>query len=159
MNEEMISEINLLHSVEEIGRSYDAWLVDLWGVMHNGETAFESAIMACERYRDEGGIVILLSNAPRPWPSVRRQIAEYGVPSDIDDGMVTSGDVTRAMIAANSSRNFFHLGPDRDFAVFEGLEVNRVKLEQADIFKKIIISAANIDKFDKRVRFKLKVNL
>lgn len=133
MNEEMISEISLLHSVEEIGRSYDAWLVDLWGVMHNGETAFESAIMACERYRDEGGIVILLSNAPRPWPSVRRQIAEYGVPSDIDDGMVTSGDVTRAMIAANSSRNFFHLGPDRDFAVFEGLEVNRVKLEQADI--------------------------
>jgi HAD superfamily hydrolase (TIGR01459 family) len=133
MNEEMISEISLLHSVEEIGRSYDAWLVDLWGVMHNGETAFESAIMACERYREQGGIVILLSNAPRPWPSVRRQIAEYGVPSDIDDGMVTSGDVTRAMIAANSNRNFFHLGPDRDFAVFEGLEVNRVKLEQADI--------------------------
>lgn len=133
MNEDLISEITILHSVEEIGRNYDAWLVDLWGVMHNGESAIESAILACNRYREEGGIVMLLSNAPRPWPSVRRQIAGYGVPSDIDDGMVTSGDVTRAMVAANTGRSFFHLGPERDITVFEGLEVNRVKLEQADI--------------------------
>ncbi len=133
MNEELISEIPVLHSVAELGRNYDAWLVDLWGVMHNGETAIESAVLACERYRDEGGIVLLLSNAPRPWPSVRTQIEGYGVPSDIDDGIVTSGDVTRAMIAANSGRLFFHLGPDRDRPLFEGLQVNLVKPEQADL--------------------------
>ncbi len=133
MNEELLSEIPILHSIQEIGRSYDAWLVDLWGVLHNGEQAIETAVAACERYRDDGGIVILLSNAPRPWPSVRQQIEQYGVPSDIDDGIVTSGDVTRAMIAANSGRNFFHLGPDRDIPLFEGLQVNRVQPERADI--------------------------
>jgi len=133
MNEELISEIPVLPSVAELGRNYDAWLVDLWGVMHNGETAIETAVLACERYRDEGGIVLLLSNAPRPWPSVRTQIEGYGVPSDIDDGIVTSGDVTRAMIAANSGRLFFHLGPDRDRPLFEGLQVNLVKPEQADL--------------------------
>ena len=133
MNEETVSEIPILHSIQEIGRNYDAWLVDLWGVLHNGEQAIECAVHACERYRDEGGIVMLLSNAPRPWPSVRQQIEQYGVPSDIDDGIVTSGDVTRAMIAANAGRSFFHLGPDRDIPLFEGLEVNRVKPEQADI--------------------------
>jgi general secretion pathway protein L len=42
---------------------------------------------------------------------------------------------------------------------FNSVDNIKSKLEQADIFKKIIISAANIDKFDKRVRFKLKVNL
>ncbi len=133
MNEDQISEITVLHSVEEIGRNYDAWLVDLWGVMHNGETAIESAVAACERYREDGGIVILLSNAPRPWPSVRLQIAGYGVPSHIDDGIVTSGDVTRAMIAANAGREFFHLGPARDTPLFEGLEVEPAPLEQAEI--------------------------
>ncbi|MCF6199413.1 MAG: TIGR01459 family HAD-type hydrolase [Hyphomicrobiaceae bacterium] len=133
MNDELISEVPVLHSVAELGRNYDAWLVDLWGVMHNGETAIETAVLACERYRDEGGIVLLLSNAPRPWPSVRTQIEDYGVPSDIDDGIVTSGDVTRAMIAANSGRLFYHLGPDRDRPLFEGLQVNLVKPEQADL--------------------------
>jgi general secretion pathway protein L len=42
---------------------------------------------------------------------------------------------------------------------FNSVDNIKNKLEQSDIFKKIIISAANIDKFDKRVRFKLKVNL
>ena len=133
MNKDLLSRIPVLDSIQEIGRSYDAWLVDLWGVLHNGETAIESAVRACERYREEGGIVILLSNAPRPWPSVRLQIGNYGVPSHIDDGIVTSGDVTRAMIAANAGRNFFHLGPDRDIPLFEGLEVKTVQPEDADI--------------------------
>ena len=133
MNDDLTSEIPILQSIREIGRNYDAWLVDLGGVLNNGEQAIETAVAACERYRDVGCIVILLSNAPRPWPSVRQQIEQYGVPSDIDDGIVTSGDVTRAMIAANSGRNFFHLGPDRDIPLFEGLQVNRVQPEQADI--------------------------
>ena len=133
MNDDPNSDIPVLHSIAEIARNYDAWLVDLWGVLHNGERAIESAVHACERYRDEGGIVILLSNAPRPWPSVREQIEQYGVPSNIDDGIVTSGDVTRAMIAANAGRKFFHLGPDRDIPLFDGLNINKVQPEQADI--------------------------
>ena len=133
MNDDLISEIPVLQSIEEIGHNYDAWLVDLWGVMHNGESAIESAVAACERYREGGGIVVLLSNAPRPWPSVRDQIASYGVPSHIDDGIVTSGDVTRAMIAANPNRSFFHLGPERDVPLFEGLAVNMVQPDEADI--------------------------
>jgi general secretion pathway protein L len=42
---------------------------------------------------------------------------------------------------------------------FNSVDNIKSKLEQADIFKKITISAANIDKLDKRVRFKLKINL
>jgi HAD superfamily hydrolase (TIGR01459 family) len=126
-------QIRILSSIEEIARNYDAWLVDLWGVMHNGESAIPQAIDACRRYREEGGIVILLSNAPRPWPSVRAQIEGYGVPSGIDDGIITSGDVTRALIAANAGKRFFHLGPERDRPVFEGLEAPLVGPDEADM--------------------------
>ena len=133
MKEAPIPTIPLLHSVSEISHNYDAWLVDLWGVLHNGETAMETAVAACARFREEGGIVILLSNAPRPADAVRRQIEGYGVPSDNDDGIITSGDVTRAMIAANEGRSFFHLGPERDRPLFEGLDAPLVKPELADI--------------------------
>ena len=69
------AQIPLIHSVTGLGRNYEAWLVDLWGVLHNGETAHEEAAEACHRFREEGGIVILLSNAPRPAAAVREQIA------------------------------------------------------------------------------------
>ena len=111
---EVSINIPVLHSIAEITPGYDAWLVDLWGVMHDGERAISSACDACVRFRGLGGIVLLLSNAPRPWYSVRDQIAGYGVMEDVYDGIVTSGDVTRALIAEYSERSFFHLGPERD---------------------------------------------
>jgi len=60
--------------------------------------------------------------------------------------------------------NRFVMGPESinisgDTDSFNSVDSLKSKLEQADIFKKIIISAANIDKSDNRVRFKLKVNL
>lgn len=42
---------------------------------------------------------------------------------------------------------------------FNSVDNIKSKLEQTDIFKKITISSANIDKIDKRVRFKLKISL
>ena len=132
MSDELISDIPFLDSVQDIAGNYDAWLVDLWGVMHNGVTAIEPAIQACERYRSEGGIIILLSNAPRPQQSVRAQIEGYGVPSSVDDGIVTSGDVTRFMLASNEGGNFHFIGPRRDRTLFEGLNINIVGVDQAD---------------------------
>jgi len=42
---------------------------------------------------------------------------------------------------------------------FNSVDNIKSKLEEAGFFKKITITDANIDKFDKRVRFKLKLNL
>jgi type II secretory pathway component PulL len=42
---------------------------------------------------------------------------------------------------------------------FNSVDNIKNRLEKSDLFKKIIISSANIDKSDNRVRFKLKVNL
>ena len=58
--------IPVIDSIAPIGSSYAAWLVDIWGVMHNGVRAFPPAVEATRRYRGQGGIVILLSNSPRP---------------------------------------------------------------------------------------------
>jgi ribonucleotide monophosphatase NagD (HAD superfamily) len=58
--------IPLLGSIGELDKSYAAWLVDIWGVMHNGVRAFPAAVEATRRFREQGGIVVLLSNSPRP---------------------------------------------------------------------------------------------
>src|SRR5262249_61156546 len=60
--------IPVIDSLHPVGRNYAAWLVDIWGVMHNGVRAFPSAVETKFRFRGEGGIVVLVSNSPRPRP-------------------------------------------------------------------------------------------
>lgn len=107
------------------------WLVDIWGVLHNGVRPFEPAGEACRTFRAHGGRVILVSNSPRPADGVARQLREVGVERKAYDAIITSGDVSRTLIAAYALQGVFHLGPDRDVAVFEGTGVHRVAAEDA----------------------------
>jgi HAD superfamily hydrolase (TIGR01459 family) len=111
--------IPILPSISVLAGRYDAWLSDIWGVMHNGATAFAAACDACVRFRAGGGTVVLISNAPRPCDDVARQLDRFGVPRAAYDAIITSGDVTRAMLGQHAGRTVFHLGPERDRGVFE----------------------------------------
>ena len=81
--------IPILTSVESLTRKYQAWLCDIWGVMHNGMRPFASASDACARYKEQGGVVVLLSNSPRPHAAVAHQLAQIGVPETCFDAVVT----------------------------------------------------------------------
>lgn len=109
-------------SLDEIAGGYSALLCDVWGVVHNGERAFAEASAALARARAKGLAVVLITNAPRPHPDVEAQLATLGVPRDAYDRVVTSGDVTRDLIA-EGPRRIFHIGPDRDLSIYDGLDV------------------------------------
>ncbi len=109
-------------SLDEIAGGYSALLCDVWGVVHNGERAFAEASAALARARAKGLAVVLITNAPRPHPDVEAQLAALGVPRDAYDRVVTSGDVTRDLIA-EGPRRIFHIGPDRDLSIYDGLDV------------------------------------
>ena len=113
--------IPILSSITELSCTCHAWIVDIWGVMHNGVRAFSAAGEACRRFRRGGGIVVLLSNAPRPFRAVVHQLAALGVDPESYDGGLTSGDVTRGLLEAWSGRSLLHIGPERDKGLFEGL--------------------------------------
>ncbi len=129
-------DIPLITSVADLAapdlpNGSDAWLVDIWGVMHNGVAPFASAVAACRRFRAAGGTVLLLSNAPRPWASVAAQLDRIGVARDSWDAIVSSGDAARGLIAALGETPVLHIGPERDIALFEGLAVPRVAEAEA----------------------------
>lgn len=123
--------IPVLSSVASLAEKYQAWLCDIWGVMHNGVRPFASACDACARFREQGGVVVLISNSPRPRGSVARQLAMIGVPENSYDAVVTSGDVTQQVLMERRDQAFFHLGPDRDKEIFNELEIEPVELEEA----------------------------
>ena len=111
---------------------YDAVLSDVWGVIHNGVAANTAACDALRRFRQQGGTVLLITNAPRPGNVVVKFIDKVGVPHDAYDGIVSSGDVTRAVMAERPDKAVFHIGPERDLPIFDGLGLDFVSLAQAD---------------------------
>ena len=123
--------IPILTSISGLGSNKAAWLVDIWGVMHNGVVPFPTAVAACEKFREQGGLVLLLSNAPRPAPSVAQQLDRIGVRPSAWDLIITSGDASRAMIADVAPGPVFHLGPERDVPLYDGLEVELGEIESS----------------------------
>jgi HAD superfamily hydrolase (TIGR01459 family) len=123
--------IPILDSMSCLARRYDVWLADIWGVMHDGVHPFPQAVEACRLFRQGGGMVILISNAPRPRETVAEQLLAVGVPNDCYDGIATSGDVTRMLIAGYAGSTVYHLGPERDVPIFDGLGVKLGQPEEA----------------------------
>ena len=115
-----------------LAANYDAILSDVWGVVHNGERATPDACDALTRFRANGGQVVLITNAPRPREAVMKQIDAFGVPRSVYDDIVSSGDVTRAVIQSRPGQSLCHIGPDRDKPIFTGLDVTFAPLESAD---------------------------
>jgi HAD superfamily hydrolase (TIGR01459 family) len=117
------SPIPLMDSVAKLAAGTDAWIVDIWGVMHNGVSVFPKAVTACQKLRQRGGVVVFVTNAPRTAAAVQSQIDGIGVPRDCYDVIVTSGDLTRDLIAPWQRRPLLHVGPDRDKSLFDGLDI------------------------------------
>lgn len=111
---------------------YDLVLCDVWGVLHDGVTAFTAAADALTRFRAGGGRVVLVSNAPRPGHVVTRQLDQLGVKRSAYDAIRTSGDLTRTIVAEHGARPVHHIGPDRDLKLFEGLDARFAPLAEAE---------------------------
>jgi HAD superfamily hydrolase (TIGR01450 family) len=120
-----------IENLAEITSRYDAVFCDVWGVVHNGIDPFPKAAAALEAARGEGLTVVLITNSPRIAPQVVTQLRQIGIQDGAYDRIVTSGDVTRRLIA-EGPRKVFLLGPERDVALIEGLGVERVDARDAD---------------------------
>jgi len=120
-----------ISGLSQIAKNYDAIFCDVWGVLHNGVSHWTAAASALAQFRDEGGVVIMITNAPKPAPPVIEQMNIIGVPSDgVYDAVVTSGDATRGLIKQIDGPVFF-LGPDRDRILFDGLQLVFADIEHA----------------------------
>ena len=124
-----------LHFVERLRDligGVEVVLSDIWGVVHNGLESFPEACDALHSFRQQGGTVILITNAPRPADSVQRQLRKLGVADHTYDAIVSSGDLTRNFVADHPGQKIFWVGPERDSSLHRGLDAVLTPLDQAD---------------------------
>ncbi len=120
-----MTDLPLPARLSELTAAYDVLLCDVWGVIHNGRESWPEATGALQRFRQQGGTVILISNSPRPAPGMIAQMDQLGVPRDSWDAVITSGDATRAELARRVPGPVWIIGPDRDGPLYEGLGLAR----------------------------------
>ena len=126
-------EIKKINNFQDIEDNYDALICDVWGVIHNGRELFESVNDCLVNFRSKQKPVVLLSNAPRPSKYIERMLNQLGLDRKSFNEIVTSGDLT--MSALNESHygsKCYHIGPDRDLNIFDGVNVSRVSFDEAD---------------------------
>ena len=114
----------------ELADRYDGFVIDLWGVLHDGVTAFPEAVDCLGRLRDAGKPTMLLSNAPRRARLAREAMRDMGIQDELYTDLLTSGEAVHLALAARPDpwfaalgRRVLHLGPERDRNVIEGLEL------------------------------------
>lgn len=101
-------------------------------MIHNGVELFDGAAEAMIEFRRASGPVVILTNAPRPSAVIPAQLDRIGLPREAYDAIVTSGDATRAAIAARLPGKAFRLGPDKDDALYEGMTIDFAEAADAD---------------------------
>ncbi|HVX71937.1 MAG TPA: TIGR01459 family HAD-type hydrolase [Devosia sp.] len=120
-------------TLSDLAPDYDAILSDVWGVVHNGVVAHAEAVEALRRFRQAGGRVVLITNAPRAVAPIVGMLDRLHVPRDAYDAVITSGEVTRAMIAPYRGKIIHHIGPPTiDDSIYDGLGVIRGPAEEAE---------------------------
>jgi len=116
-----------LAGLADIANDYDILLCDVWGVIHNGRESWAEACEALSRFNRDHGHVVLISNSPRPASDVIAQLDGLGVPRESWRGFVTSGDATRMELARRAPGPAWIIGPQRDAALYAGLDLERAQ--------------------------------
>jgi len=125
--------VKKLNHLEEVYKDYDTYVIDLWGVIHNGVKLNIKAVEAVEKLVQNKKKVFFLSNAPRPSIEVKKFLQKLNMKDKYLQNIMTSGEA--AMLALEKERYgkfFYHLGPERDSAVFFKIKKNKTSLENCD---------------------------
>ena len=120
---------------------YDGFILDLWGVIHDGVTAYPGAVDCLAHLAAAGKRIALLSNAPRRAAPARAAMRAMGIADAYTENLLTSGEAVHAALRdrtdpwfASLGRRVFHLGPPRDRNVIEGLDLELVLVPAAATF-------------------------
>lgn len=127
-----MNKLQFVDNMRELTGKIDVILSDIWGVVHDGVSGFPEASTALRRFREQGGTVILITNAPLPAKSVERQLRRMNISDEAYDAIVSSGDLARKYIEAHLDKSVFHIGLESDNPIFRGLPVKFAPLEVAD---------------------------
>jgi HAD superfamily hydrolase (TIGR01459 family) len=115
-----------LSGLATVAAEYDGFIIDLWGVIHDGINPYPGALDCLQQL--QGRSILLLSNAPRRAHAAQKMLRRMGIEDGLYTGILTSGEAVWVALRdrtdpwfARLGHRAFLLGPERDRNVLAGL--------------------------------------
>lgn len=120
----------ILSGISSVADRYDGYILDLWGVLHDGVRPYPGVLDALRRLKGARKRIVILSNGPRRASAVARRTGEIGIPPELYDGLHSSGEQTWRMLKNRDDARYVALGsrvyplmPERDRGLLDGLDI------------------------------------
>ena len=126
-------ETKFIKGLSQIQSKYDAFFIDLWGVIHNGIKLYSGAIDVLKNLNKLNKRFVLISNAPRPSKSVEKYLLNLKMDRVFLKNVFTSGEAALEALKKNIyGKKFYHIGPERDKDLIKGFKKNKTILEKCE---------------------------
>ncbi len=159
---------NPLKNINQIINNYDAFIIDIWGVLWDGIKAYKYAKLTLEELKEKNKNIILLSNAPRRAKIVSDKLSSIGINNNLYDQIISSGEVCREECLANNKKlsllgdNYYFIGQHLDKGIAANLEIKEVSSIDKSSFL-LVCGTRNFDHtlsdYKKELNEALKYNL
>ena len=132
-----MKDINFINKISVIEKNYSLFLIDLWGVIHNGIKIFPEILEVLRNLQKKKKEIIFITNAPRRALVIENQLTEFGINRKLYSRVISSGEITWRYLFEkfrDKNVNILHIGPPRDNHLIDGLIYKKVsKPEEAEI--------------------------
>lgn len=136
----MPPQVRLADGIAGFVSDYDAIIIDLWGVIHDGVSLYPGVADCLRELADRHIPYAMLTNAPRRFHAIAESMVNMGLPESLYPHIMSSGEATWLGLKERREAWFddvgtrcLHIGPARDENLFEDVDLERVpSVEQAD---------------------------
>jgi len=146
-----------LPGIAPIAERYEGFILDLWGVLHDGAHPMPGALEALHRLREMEKRIVILSNAPRRSASVIQRISPIGIAGNLYDALLSSGEATWRWLKQGGpgGRRVFPIMAARDENMLDGLDLEIApSIDHADFILNTGVESARetVADFEKTLR-------
>lgn len=98
-----------IRAIAESGR-FKAWLLDQFGVLHDGKKPYPGAILALEKLAENGAKMVIISNSSRRSSVTMKKLKSLGFDTSCFLATITSGELTHQHLQKRDDPWFAALG-------------------------------------------------
>ncbi len=124
-----MSKTKFCQGISDISDSYNAFILGQWGVLHNGEKAYDGVVECLKELKGRNKHIIILSNSGKRAEENRAVLKNLGIGPDLYNDIVTSGELTWQGLKTQDDGAFANLGTrcflmsrNNDRSIIDGLD-------------------------------------
>ncbi|MEO5692537.1 MAG: TIGR01459 family HAD-type hydrolase [Usitatibacter sp.] len=144
--------VTAFEGVAALTRDFDGFIVDQWGILHDGTRAYPGALDCLQRLRQAGKRVVVLSNSGRRETANIKLMAEMGFDARLFDRCISAGEDAREAIErrvqpfhARLGKRYYAFTRDNNTALLDGLDLEHVaRIDDADFLMVIGIDSPRL---------------